>query len=56
MIEIGSVMIAMRRHPQLAQEQQDDQRAEDGPQHPFLHQGLDRLPDVHRLVHDRLQG
>ncbi len=45
-----------RRHPQLAQKEQDHQRAQNRPQHPFLHQRLDRLPHVDRLVHDRLQG
>ena len=44
-----------RRHPPLAQEQQDHQRAEHRAEHPLLDQALDRLADVDRLVHDDLQ-
>ena len=43
------------RHPPLAQEQQDHQRAEDRPQHALFHQALDRVADVDRLVHHDLQ-
>ena len=44
-----------QRHPPFAQEEQDHQRAEDGPQDAFLDQALDRVADVDRLVHDDLQ-
>ena len=43
------------RHPPLAQEQQDHQRAEDRPQHAFFHQALDRMADIDRLVQDHFQ-
>ena len=43
-------------HPQLAQEDQDHQRAEHGAEHTLLDERLDRLPDVNRLVHHDFQG
>ena len=43
------------RHPPLAQEDEDHQGTEDGPQHALLRQALDRMPHVDRLVHDHLQ-
>ncbi len=43
------------RHPPLAQEDQDDERAEDRAEHALFHQALDRPPDVDRLVHHDLQ-
>ena len=43
------------RHPPLAQEQQDDQRAQDRSQHALFHQALDRVADVDGLVHHDLQ-
>ena len=43
------------RHAPLPEEQQNHQRTQHGPDGPFLHQGGDRGPDVHRLVHDHLE-
>ena len=52
---IGNGQDGDQRHPPLAQEEQDHQRAEDRAQDAFLDQALDRVPDVDRLVHDDLQ-
>ena len=44
-----------QRHPPFAEEDENHQRAEDGPEHAFLRQALDRLADVDRLIHHHLQ-
>ena len=44
-----------QRHPPFAQEDEDHQRAEDGPQHALLHQALDGVLHVNGLVHHELR-
>ena len=55
MIEIGSVMIAIaviRSSPRNSRMTSEQRMA---PEHPFLDQRLDRLPNINRLVHDQLE-